>query len=229
VKLLVVEDEPKLARGLRSALLQAGHAVDAAGDGEEALDFLRVYAYDLVVLDLSLPHRDGFEVLRSMRRRGIQSAVLVLTARDDTPSKVRGLDLGADDYLVKPFDLQELLARVRALLRRPGGERAGPLVAADLTLDPERRSVSRSGRPITLTAREYQLLEFLLRNKNRVVSRETIYDHVWSSDFTGPTKIVDIYVSYLRGKIDEGFGRRLLRTVRGHGYMLSEDPHDPQG
>jgi len=213
---------------LRTALLQAGHAVDLAPDGEAALDFLRVYPYDLVVLDLSLPRRDGLEVLRWMRQRRIHSPVLVLTARDDTSSKVRGLDLGADDYLVKPFELQELLARVRALLRRPGGERSGELVAADLRLDPERKRVSRGGRPITLTAREYQLLEFLMRNKNRVLRRETIYDHVWSSDFTGTTKIVDIYVSYLRAKVDEGFGLRLLRTARGHGYMLCEDPDDPE-
>jgi DNA-binding response OmpR family regulator len=230
MKLLIVEDETKLARSLQGALQKAGHAVDLAGDREEALDYLRVYPYDLVVLDLSLPRRDGFEVLRSMRGRGLNAPVLVLTARDDTTSKVRGLDLGADDYLVKPFDLQELLARVRALLRRWGPERSGELKAGDLRLDPAGKKASRGGRRILLTAREYQLLELLLRNKNRAVSREIIYDHVWSSDFAGSLKIVDVHVSYLRSKIDDDFAPRLLRTVRGHGYVLQdgeESTHEP--
>jgi DNA-binding response OmpR family regulator len=149
--------------------------------------------------------------------------VLLLTGRDDVSSKVRGLDSGADDYLTKPFELQELLARVRALLRRRGPDRSGLLTASDLILDPSTKIVTRAGRRLSLTAREYQLLEFFLRNKGRVMSRDLVYEHVWSSDFTGTLKIVDVYVNYLRGKIDHDFPVKLLHTARGLGYVLRED------
>jgi DNA-binding response OmpR family regulator len=223
VKLLVVEDEEKLARSLRAALERAGHAVDIASDGETALDFACVYSYDLVLLDVMLPKLDGYEVLRRLRGRGDPSPVLMLTARDEVSSKVRGLDAGADDYLTKPFELDELLARVRALLRRRGPERSGLLTVCDLALDPAAKTVRRGDRRLSLTAREYQLLEFLLRNKGRVLSREVIYEHVWSSDFSGTLKIVDVYVNYLRSKIDRDFHPKLLQTVRGLGYVLREE------
>ena len=227
MKLLVVEDEGKLARSLRAALERAGHVVDIAGDGEMALDFARVYSYDLVLLDVMLPKLDGYEVLRRLRGRGDAAPVLMLTAREDVSSKVRGLDTGADDYLTKPFELDELLARVRALLRRRGPERSGLLTVRDLVLDPAMKLVSRAERRLSLTAREYQLLEFFLRNKERVLSREVIYEHVWSSDFSGTLKIVDVYVNYLRGKMDRDFHPKLLHTVRGLGYVLREEDDAP--
>ena len=223
MKLLVVEDEPKLASSLRAALARAGYAVDLAPDGEMATDFAAAYEYDLVLLDVMLPKLDGFAVLKQLRRRRYAGPVLMLTAREDTRSKVQGLDLGADDYLSKPFDLEELLARIRALLRRGGAERSGLLSLLDLTLDPAAKRVSRAGRALSLTAREYQLLEFLLRNKNRVMSRDVIYDHVWSRDYPGSLKIVDVYVNYLRAKIDQSFEPKLLQTVRGLGYVLSAE------
>jgi DNA-binding response OmpR family regulator len=227
MKLLVVEDEGKLAGSLRAALKRAGHVVDIAGDGEMALDYARVYSYDLVLLDVMLPKLDGFEVLRRLRGRRNPAPVLMLTAREDVSSKIRGLDTGADDYLTKPFELDELLARVRALLRRRGPDRSGLLSACDLVLDPATKVVSRAGHRLPLTAREYQLLEFFLRNKGRVVSREVIYEHVWSSDFSGTLKIVDVYVNYLRTKIDHDFQPKLLQTVRGLGYVLREEDDAP--
>jgi DNA-binding response OmpR family regulator len=223
MKLLLVEDEAKLARSLRAALGRSGHVVDVAADGEAALDFATVYSYDLVLLDVMLPRLDGYEVLRRLRERGNAAPVLMLTAREDVSSKVRGLDTGADDYLTKPFELEELLARVRALLRRRGPERSAILAAADLVLDPATKSVTRADQRLFLTAREYQLLEFFLRNKGRVLSREVIYEHVWSSDFSGTLKIVDVYVNYLRSKIDRAFRPKLLQTVRGLGYVLREE------
>jgi DNA-binding response OmpR family regulator len=223
MKLLLVEDEEKLARSLGAALERSGHLVDVAGDGEAALDFAAVYTYDLVVLDVMLPRLDGYEVLRRLRGQGDGAPVLMLTAREDVSSKVRGLDAGADDYLTKPFELEELLARVRALLRRRGPERSAILAASDLVLDPATKAVTRANQRLFLTAREYQLLEFFLRNKGRVLSREVIYEHVWSSDFAGTLKIVDVYVNYLRSKIDRVFRPKLLQTVRGLGYVLREE------
>jgi DNA-binding response OmpR family regulator len=224
VKLLVVEDESKLAGSLRAALVNAGYAVDLASDGEMALDYAQVYEYDLVLLDVMLPKLDGFEVLKRLRSKRFGAPVLMLTAREDTSSKVKGLDIGADDYVAKPFDLEELLARIRALLRRggPDVDRSALLRVRDLVLDPAGKRVSRAGRPLSLTAREYQLLEFLLRNKNRVLAREVIYEHVWSSDFSGSLKIVDVYVNYLRAKIDQSFEPKLLQTIRGLGYVLRD-------
>ncbi len=226
MKLLVVEDEPKLARSLRGSLERAGYAVDLALDGETALGYAGSYDYDLVLLDVMLPKLDGFQVLKRLRDNRFPAPILMLTAREDTRSKVRGLDCGADDYMAKPFELEELLARIRALLRRDASDRSALLRIADLVLDPAAKSVARAGRSLTLTAREYQLLEFLLRNKGRVLTRDVIYDHVWSSDFTGNLKIVDVYVNYLRSKIDEDFEPKLLATVRGLGYVLREGAHE---
>lgn len=224
MRILVVEDERKVASFLRQGLQEEGHAVETAADGAAALDMiLEGPGYDLVVLDVMLPKRDGFEVLKTLRQRHVQTPVLVLTARDAVSDKVVGLDLGADDYLTKPFAFDEFLARVRALLRRGAGQRAPVLQLADLALDPATRTVTRDGRRITLTSREYALLEYFLRNVGRVLTRPMIAQHVWGLDFDPESNIIDVYVGYLRRKIDaEGEGR-LLHTVRGAGYMLSAE------
>ena len=225
MRILVVEDERKLASALRQALEGRGYCVDLAHDGEEALDYFAANEFDLVLLDVMLPKQDGFHVVRQLRARRCSVPVLLLTAREDTESKVRGLDSGADDYLAKPFDLPELLARIRALLRRGTGERAATLAAADLEVDPAAMTVRRAGRWLSLTTREYQLLELLMRNNNRVLSREAIFDRIWAGHFGGTVKIVDVYINYLRGKVDHGFEPKLLHTVRGVGYALRTD-HD---
>jgi DNA-binding response OmpR family regulator len=221
MRILVVEDERKVASFLRQGLQEEGHAVEVASDGAAALDLaLESPGYDLLVLDLMLPKRDGFEVLKTLRRRRIQTPVLVLTARDAVSDKVAGLDLGADDYLTKPFSFDEFLARVRALLRRGTGQRAPVLKLDDLTLDPATRTAMRGSRRITLTAREYALLEYFFRNVDRVLTRPMIAQHVWGLDFDTESNIIDVYVGYLRRKIDGEGERRLLHTVRGAGYML---------
>jgi DNA-binding response OmpR family regulator len=223
MRILVVEDERKVASFLRQGLQEEGHAVEVAADGAAALDLLlEEPGYDLVVLDLMLPKRDGFEVLKTIRQRRVPTPVLVLTARDGVMDKVAGLDLGADDYMTKPFSFEEFLARIRALLRRGPGQRAPVLTLADLTLDPATRAVTRDGRRITLTAREYALLEFFLRNVGRVLTRPIIAQHVWGLDFDPESNIIDVYVGYLRRKIDGEGERRLLHTVRGAGYMASD-------
>ena len=225
MRILVVEDERKVASFLRQGLQEEGHAVETAADGAAALDLLlEGQGYDLVVLDLMLPKRDGFDVLKTMRQRRLQTPVLVLTARDGVPDRVTGLDLGADDYLTKPFSFDEFLARVRALLRRGAGQRAPVLTLADLSLDPATRTVTRGARRITLTAREYALLEYFLRNVGRVLTRPMIAQHVWGLDFDTESNIIDVYVGYLRRKIDGEGERRLLHTVRGAGYTLGTEP-----
>ncbi len=219
VRILVVEDERKVANFIRQGLAEEGHTVEVAADGAAALDLLEGPPYDLVVLDLMLPKVDGFEILKLARVRRLATPVLVLTARDSVADKVRGLDLGADDYLTKPFSFDEFLARVRALLRR--GAAAGPVLrVADLTLDPSTREVRRGSRRITLTVREHALLEYFMRNAGRVLTRPMLAEHVWGLDFDAESNIVDVYVGYLRRKID-GLGEaRLLHTVRGAGYVL---------
>ena len=221
MRILVVEDERKVASFIRQGLQEEGHAVEVATDGAAALELLEeAPAYDLVILDLMLPKRDGFEVLKTLRQQRSQTPVLVLTARDSVSDKVRGLDLGADDYLTKPFAFDEFLARVRALLRRGAGQRAPVFKLDDLSLDPAMRQVTRGSRRITLTAREYALLEYFLRNVGRVLTRPMIAQHVWGLDFDTESNIIDVYVGYLRRKIDGDGERRLLHTVRGAGYML---------
>ena len=219
VRILVVEDERKVANFIRQGLAEEGHTVEVAADGAAALDLLEGPPYDLVVLDLMLPKVDGFEILKLARARRLTTPVLILTARDSVADKVRGLDLGADDYLTKPFSFDEFLARVRALLRR--GAAAGPVLrVADLTLDPSTREVRRGVRRITLTVREHALLEYFMRNAGRVLTRPMLAEHVWGLDFDAESNIVDVYVGYLRRKID-GIGEaRLLHTVRGAGYVL---------
>jgi DNA-binding response OmpR family regulator len=223
MRILVVEDERKVAKFIRQGLEEEGHAVEVAADGVTALDLLLGGPpYDLVVLDLMLPGRDGLGVLRSLRERSIDTPVLVLTARDALPDRVRGLDLGADDYLTKPFAFEEFLARVRALLRRATARRDPVLRVDDLTLDPATRGVARGRRRISLTTREHALLEYFMRNTGRVLTRPMIAEHVWGLDFDRESNIVDVYVGYLRRKIDGDGEPRLLHTVRGAGYTLKE-------
>ena len=221
MRILIVEDERKVAGFIRQGLREEGHAVELATDGAEALDtVLGGPAYDLIVLDLMLPKRDGFGVLKSLRDRGVTTPVLVLTARDSVGDKVAGFDLGADDYLTKPFAFEELLARVRALLRRGADRRLTTLRLADLALDPATRTVVRGARRLELSAREYALLEYFLRNAGRVLTRPMIAEHVWGIDFDSESNVIDVYVGYLRRKIDGASEPRLLRTVRGVGYVL---------
>jgi DNA-binding response OmpR family regulator len=225
MRILVVEDERKVAGFIRQGLEEEGHAVEVAGDGDAALErILDEPPCDLIVLDVMLPRRDGFKVLKALREQRVASPVLLLTARDTVRDKVTGLDLGADDYLTKPFAFEEFLARVRALLRRGTAARAPVLRLADLTLDPATREVVRGGRRITLTAREYALLEYFLRNIGRVLTRPMIAEHVWGLDFDTETNIIDVYVGYLRRKIDGEGEQPLLHTVRGAGYVLRTEP-----
>jgi two-component system OmpR family response regulator len=220
MRLLVAEDDPKLAAALARGLRAEGYAVDVAASGDAALCQARVYAYDAVVLDVMHPGPDGVEVCRALRDRGRWSPVLMLTARDGVRDRIRGLDAGADDYLVKPFDFGELVARIRALLRRGAPERPAILVAGELELDPAARRVRQAGRQVELTAREFAVLEYLMRRAGEVVSRADLLEHVWDQHYEGSTNVVDVYVGYLRRKLGEPPDPQLLRTVRGAGYVL---------
>jgi DNA-binding response OmpR family regulator len=225
MRVLVVEDERKVASFIRQGLEEEGYAVDVAPDGATAVDLaLGGTPYDLVVLDVMLPKRDGFAVLRDLREHRMVAPVLMLTARDRVPDRVTGLDLGADDYLTKPFVFDEFLARVRALLRRAGAQRTPTLQLADLRLDPSTRQVTRGKRTIALTAREYALLEYFLRNVGRVLTRPMLAEHVWGIDFDPESNVIDVYVGYLRRKIDLPGEARLLHTTRGAGYVMRTEP-----
>jgi two-component system OmpR family response regulator len=220
VRVLVVEDEVKMARAIRRGMEQEGYAVDTALDGDEGLHMVIENDYDAIVLDVMLPGIDGFEVCRRLRARGRWAPVLMLTARDTVPDRIEGLDAGADDYLVKPFAFGELLARLRALIRRGAVERPAVLQVGDLVLDPAAHSVTRARRQVELSAREFALLEFLMRHPGEVVSRTAILEHVWDYNYDGLSNVVDVYVGYLRRKLEQPFGRTLIRTVRGVGYAL---------
>jgi len=225
MRVLVVEDEWKVAGFIRQGLQEEGHCVTVALDGETAINRLAEdSSYDLVVLDVMLPERDGFAVLKTLRGQGLDTPVLLLTARDSVTDKVSALDSGADDYLTKPFAFDEFLARVRALLRRGSPHRAPVLRVADLTFDPASHQVTRGDRRITLTAREYALLEYFLRNPEQVLTRSIIAEHVWGCHFDHDSNVVDVYVGYLRRKIDADNAPRLLHTIRGVGYMLGTEP-----
>lgn len=219
MKILVVEDEKRIADFLNRGLESAGYTVDLAGDGKTALDKLHITDYDLVILDLMLPDVDGLAVLEKARNRKVSPPVLILSARGGVDDRVKGLELGADDYLVKPFAFVELLARIRALLRRgqPTPER---LVVSDLTLDCIRRKVTRAGEHIELAPKEFSILEYMMRNRGRPLSRTMIVEHVWDMEYDGLTNIVDVYIRHLRSKIDDRFPLKLIQTVRGIGYML---------
>jgi DNA-binding response OmpR family regulator len=220
MRILVVEDEHRIASFLKRGLEQERYGVDVCYDGIEAAAKACDSTYDVILLDVLLPGKDGFAVCRELREAGVRTPILMLTARDAVSDRVRGLDCGADDYLTKPFSFDELAARVRSLLRRTGAERKPQLVAGDLVLDPATHEVSRAGRPVELTSREYKLLVFLMRRAGQALSRTTILEHVWGYDFTPETNVVDVYIRYLRSKIDEGFDKPLIHTVRGVGYKL---------
>jgi heavy metal response regulator len=222
MRILLVEDEGRIADFIRKGLSECGYAVDVANDGEEALDWAGVAEFDIIVLDVMLPVRDGIEVCRILRQRGIHTPILMLTARDAVEDRVRGLDSGADDYLVKPFAFAELLARLRALARREPSVSGTRLQAGDLALDTATREVSRQGRSIALTSKEYALLEHLMRHPNQVLTRTMIAEHVWNYDFDNATNVIDVHIRNLRRKIDDPFPTKLIHTVRGAGYRISD-------
>ena len=228
VRILLVEDEHKVASFIRSALEEQSYAVDVSHDGEEGYYLAESTDYDLVILDIMLPRLDGFQVLRQLRARRPALPVLALTARGSVEDRVRGLDLGADDYLVKPFALAELTARVRALMRRGVRESTAELRVDDLVLDSSRRRVMRAGHPIELSKKEYSLLEYLMRNANHAVTRGMIAEHVWDASFDSFTNVIDVHINHLRNKIDRGSSRKLIHSVRGVGYRISasEAEHD---
>ena len=221
VRILLVEDEARVAGFIARGLREQAYAVDIAPDGEQAVYLGSVNSYDLVILDVMLPIKDGYAVCRELRAAGLRIPILMLTARDAVDDRVAGLDSGADDYLVKPFDFKELLARLRALLRRSATLRPPVASVADLVLNTGSHRVERAGKAVPLTAREYALLEFLVLNEGRVVGREEIAQHVWDENFDPLSNIIDVYIRRLRGKLDAGFSPRLIHTLRGAGYLLS--------
>jgi DNA-binding response OmpR family regulator len=229
MRLLLVEDDTRIARFVAKGLREQAYAVDISATGEDALYQADINTYDLVILDVMIPGRDGFAVCRELRKSGKRMPILMLTARDAVEDRITGLDHGADDYLTKPFEFRELLARLRALLRRSGELRPPTIVIADLLLDTAAQSVSRSGRNITLTAKEYALLEFLARNSGRVVGRAEIAEHVWDETFDAFSNLIEVYVNRIRRKIDAGPGVPLLHTRRGAGYMLGVASEVPEG
>ncbi len=218
----MVEDGVKMASLLKRGLEEEGYAVDVAGDGTEAIWLGTENPYDAIVLDVMLPDLDGFEVCRSLREKGRWAPVIMLTARDGVADRVTGLDSGADDYLAKPFSFAELLARLRALIRRGPAQRPVALEVGDLVLDPAARQLERGGRPIDLTAKEFSLMELFMRHPGEVLSRTRIIEHVWDFAYEGESNVVDVYVRYLREKIDRPFGKDSIQTVRGSGYRLRE-------
>ncbi len=224
-RILLVEDEEKLARFVELELTHEGYQVDKAFDGRTGLDMAEKGGYDLLLLDIMLPGLNGLEVLRRLRKNDDHVPVIMLTARDAVMDKVTGLDMGADDYVTKPFSIEELLARIRAALRKQTAQKQEEnlLSCADLTVDVSRHRVTRGGKEIELTGREFSLLQFFIENKTIVLSRDQLLEKVWGYDYLGETNVVDVYVRYLRGKIDEGFEPKLLQTVRGVGYVLRDD------
>ncbi len=222
MRILLAEDERDLNRIITQKLTSDGYSVDSCHDGREAIDILSYTEYDAVILDIMMPGADGFAVLRSLRGMGKMTPVLFLTARDSVADKVKGLDSGANDYLVKPFSFEELGARLRAMIRVSHGAVQNELIVGDLVMDCAAKRVARGGREITLSAKEYALLEYLMHNAGIILSREKIEDHIWNYDYEGGTNVVDVYISYLRRKIDQGQEQKLIHTVRGRGYVIRE-------
>ena len=223
MRILVVEDEKKINDVIVKTLKKEKYGVDSCFDGEEALDYIFSVEYDIILLDIMLPKKDGFEVLKSMRKKGIKTPVLFLTARDQIEDRVRGLDLGADDYLVKPFAFEELLARIRVVLRKNSGsgeDSGNVLKIANLTVDCNKHEVFRDDVSIKLSAKEFSILEYMMRNKGRVVSKEKIEEHVWDFDYEGGSNIVEVYIKFLRKKVDNDFSPKLIHTIRRVGYIL---------
>lgn len=223
MRILVVEDERDLNRVISKRLESEGYSVDRCFDGEEALDFIDVGEFDAIIMDIMMPRINGIEVLKQMRSRNNATPVLLLTARDGIGDRVNGLDAGADDYLIKPFAFEELLARIRVMTRKASGNPTNVFSAADLTMDLNSHTVVRGDVNINLSAKEFEILEYLLRNKGIVLSREKIESHVWNFDYSGGTNVVDVYIRYLRKKIDDEFEPKLIHTVRGCGYVLRVD------
>lgn len=223
MRILVVEDEKDLNRVISKRLESEGYSVDRCFDGEEALDFIDVGEFDAIIMDIMMPRINGIEVLKQMRSRNNTTPVLLLTARDGIGDRVNGLDAGADDYLIKPFAFEELLARIRVMTRKASGNSTNVFSAADLTMDLNSHTVVRGDVNINLSAKEFEILEYLLRNKGIVLSREKIESHVWDFDYSGGTNVVDVYIRYLRKKIDDNFEPKLIHTVRGCGYVLRVD------
>jgi two-component system copper resistance phosphate regulon response regulator CusR len=228
MRILLVEDDSRIARFVSQALREQAYAVDASADGDDALYKASVNDYDAVILDLMIPGRDGFEVCRELRASGSSVPVIMLTARDAVPDRVAGLDSGADDYLTKPFEVAELLARLRALLRRGHVVRPALITAADLRIDTRAHVVTRAGRRVELTAKEYALLEYLARERGRVLTRAEIAEHVWDEAFDPFSNLIDVNINRLRRKVDDGFAVPLIHTRRGEGYMLAA-PEDLSG
>jgi DNA-binding response OmpR family regulator len=223
MKILIVEDDKKVAGFISRGLREEQHSVDVCFDGEEALNCIETEDYDMIILDVMIPKLNGFEVVRRVRRQSILTPILLLTAKSNLEDKLKGLDEGADDYLTKPFSFEELLARIRALLRRSQDYRTRTLKVADLELDPISRRVTRNGVTIPLTGKEYALLEYLLRNRGRIVTHSMIIDHVWDRDFDGFSNVVNVYINHLRDKIDKGHARKYIQTIRGMGYKIDEE------
>ncbi len=223
MRLLLVEDEPSIAKFISQGLTETGYAVDVAYDGEEGLDYALVAEYDIFVFDIMLPKIDGITLLQTLRNKGNKTATIMLTARGKVAERVEGLNAGADDYLVKPFAFPELIARINALLRRPPLQVGTVLQVGDLTMDTVTKTVQRGQQAIKLHAREYAVLEYLMRHPNQVLTRNQIGEHVWNFDFYSESNVVDVYIGYLRRKIDKNHPQKLLHTVRGMGYCLSAE------
>jgi DNA-binding response OmpR family regulator len=224
MRLLLIEDNQRLNHSLKLSLVDEGYAVDSAYNGQEGQDLAEYTPYDAIILDVMLPRKNGLEVCRDLRKHNITTPIIMLTARDTVDDRVKGLDNGADDYLVKPFALNELLARLRALLRRETSNKSGVLTLGDLLVDPATHFVQRAGQDIKLTAKEYTLLEYFVRHPNLLITREMIESHIWSYDFESTSNVVDVYVRRLRRKIDDPWTVKLFETVRGAGYRL-RDPN----
>jgi DNA-binding response OmpR family regulator len=222
MRILLVEDNRRLNNSLRMSLVDDGYAVDPAFDGQEGEELAELTPYDAIILDIMLPKKDGLEVCRNLRKNRINTPIIMLTARDTVEDRIMGLDSGADDYLVKPFAIGELRARLRALLRRESDDKSGKLIVGDLIADPATHRVERAGIPISLTAKEYALLEYFMRNSDRLITREMAESHVWSYDFEGTSNVIDVYMRRLRRKIDDPFENKLFETIRGAGYRLTK-------
>lgn len=222
MRLLLVEDDKSILTATARGIEKSGYSVDICDNGSDAQSLIFLSEYDCIILDIMLPGLDGLTILRNMRNKGNQTPVLLLTAKDTVADRVSGLDCGADDYLIKPFSLEELMARLRALMRRESSARKNELTLADLTVDLSNHTVKRAEKEIILTSKEFAILEYMLRNKNRLLTRAQIVDHVWNYDFDCSSNIVDVYIRYLRRKIDDGFDTKLIGTVRGSGYMIKE-------
>lgn len=222
MRVLVVEDERDLNRIICKRLKMEGYSVDSCFDGEEAVDYIMATSYDIIIMDIMMPKKNGYEVLSEVRGKGNITPILFLTAKDAIEDRVKGLDLGADDYLVKPFHFDELLARVRVMVRRKHGTVSNKLQIADLVLDTSTREVERGGKKIELSAKEFAMLEYMMQNEGIVLSREKLEEHIWSYDYQGASNMIDVYIRYIRIKVDTDFDKKLIHTVRGVGYVLKD-------